>query len=206
MQVNSEAVLASFPVHVVPPAGALPEATQSGMRFLVGRAGLTREISLPWIRARHLVAPACVDLPYGEVADCVEFRCGPVPLDLVREFVNDAREALPNEVAGVFLWNEETGCWRYERRVPTSMGHAHIEFVEVRPGDGEHLVVDVHSHGHFDAFFSQEDDRDDAGSMKLSLVLGKLNQQLPTSKMRLCMAGFVQPAVLNGQGALGVLA
>jgi PRTRC genetic system protein A len=76
----------------------------------------------------------------------------------------------------------------------------------VRAGDGEHIVVDVHSHGLHTAFFSAEDDADDAGAMKVSLVLGNLDQERPTSKMRLCMAGLVRPAYLNGDGRLGVTA
>lgn len=204
MNVSSEAVLAAFPLLAVATGDETPAAAQHGIRYLVGRQGIAREVSLPWIKVRSLIAPTHLPLPYGNIEETVEFRCGLIPIPVVREFIDDAKEALPNEIAGVFLWNEASGDWRYQRRQATSAGHAHVHYVEVQPGDGEHIVVDVHSHGCHPAFFSDEDDRDDAGAMKLSLVLGNLDQARPTSKMRLCMAGVLRPAYLNGTGSLGV--
>lgn len=205
MNMMDEALLKAFPLLPAPTSGAQQPADAFGTRYLVGRHGVSREINLPWIRVCQLIAPAVLRLPYGEVADAVEFRCGPVPGTVLREFVADAKRAQPLEVAGAFLWNEADDTWRYARRETKSSSSAHVEYEEVRADDGEHLVVDVHSHGRHSAFFSAEDDADDAGAMKVSLVLGNLDQERPTSKMRLCMAGTIQPAYLNSDGRLGVL-
>ncbi len=63
----------------------------------------------------------------------------------------------------------------------------------------------MHSHGAHDAFFSELDDKDDAGAMKISLVLGNIDRDMPSSKMRLCMAGHtIQPAYLGADGTIGV--
>lgn len=200
-----EALLTAFPLLAASTSGEQQPAAACGTRYLVGRHGVSREITLPWIRVRHLIAPSALPLPYGVVDNAVEFRCGRLPGAVLRQFVEDAKQAQPLEGAGVFLWNELDDTWRYARRDATSASGDHINYNEVRPREGEHLVVDVHSHGLHPAFFSAEDNADDAGAMKVSLVLGNLDQERPTSKMRLCMAGIVQPAYLNGDGRLGVL-
>ena len=199
-----EAVLKAFPLLPAPVSGLQQTAAEFGTRYVVGRDGVSREVTLPWIRVRQLIAPSALTLPYGVVPDVVEFRCGPIPGEVVRAFVADAKLAQPLEIAGVFLWSEVDDTWRYARREAKSSSGAHIEYDEVRANDGEHIVVDVHSHGLHPAFFSAEDDADDAGAMKVCLVLGNLDRERPTSKMRLCMAGLVQPAYLNGDGRLGV--
>ncbi|MEJ8838148.1 PRTRC system protein A [Ramlibacter sp. AN1133] len=199
-----EALLRAFPLLAVPASGAQAPAAEYGTRYLAGRHGVSREITLPWVRICRLIAPSALPLPYGVVADAVEFRCGPIPLDVIQQFVAHAKEEQPLEVAGAFLWNERHDSWRYARRTLRSVSAAHLQYQELRPADGEHLVVDAHSHGRHAAFFSAQDDADDAGAMKISLVLGNLDQQRPTSKMRLCMAGLVQPAFLDRDGKLRV--
>ena len=199
-----EALLKAFPLLAVPVGGLQQAAADYGTRYLVGRHGLSREINLPWVRVCHLIAPSALPLPYGVVANAVEFRCGPVPLEVIRQFVAHAKQEQPLEVAGVFLWNEAHAGWRYARRTPLSVSEVYLEYREVRPAQGEHIVVDAHSHGRQNAFFSAQDDADDAGGMKLSLVLGNLDQERPSSRMRLCMAGLVETAFLDGDGRLRV--
>lgn len=205
MMTEDEAILSAFPLLAAPTSGEQQPATNFGKRYLVGCHGVSVEITLPWIRVCQLIAPSALPLPYGVVENTVEFRCGPLPRAVLGEFVQDAKQANPLESAGVFLWNESDDTWRYVPREETSVSRDSIAFPEVRPREGEHLVIDVHSHGCHSACFSAEDNADDAGAMKVSLVLGNLDQERPTSKMRLCMAGIVQPAYLNGDGRLGVL-
>ena len=199
------AIQAAFPLLAVPRCGDVSPAASCGTRYLVASDGIWREITLPWIRVRHHIAAAALQLPYGSMQQLVDVRCGGIPREVIREFVSHAREACPQEVAGVFLWHEPTDTWRYQQRKATSSGTAHVNFEEVRPLDGEHLVIDVHSHGRHPAFFSSEDNADDAGAMKFSLVLGNLDNVHPTSSMRLCMAGLVMNEVrLDDDGLLEV--
>ena len=200
-----EAIQRAFPLVAVPTSSATPPATCSGMRFLAGRNGVYREINLPWIRMVHCVAPSSLPLPYGGVDECIELRCGSIPGHLIRSFMEDAKKAFPHEAAAAFLWNDQTFQWRYARRESLFASSDALRYAEVTPWEGEHLVVDVHSHGRHDAFFSEEDDRDDAGAMKISLVVGNLDRELPSSKMRLCMAGHtIQPAFLGADGTVGL--
>ncbi|HEX2543447.1 MAG TPA: PRTRC system protein A [Ramlibacter sp.] len=199
------AVQTAFPVLAVPASGALCAPAACGTRYLVGRDGVSRETWLPWIRVCELVAPSALTLPYGRVQDAVEFRCGPIPDRVLREFMHHAKKALPNEMAGALLWNASDDSWRYLTRPSCEASGAHVRYQEVRPQPGEHLVVDLHSHGLHSAFFSEEDDADDAGAMKVSLVLGNVDQLRPTSRMRLCMASVVRTAYLRADGRLAVL-
>lgn len=199
-----EAILKAFPLLPATFSGEAETANEYGMRYVVGKTGVWREITLPWLRARHQVAHSVIELPYGETTDLIEFRCGPVPRDLIRKFADEARQAAPTEIAAAFLWNNSTGQWRYARREAISASADHIDYLEVTLVEDEHLVVDVHSHGHARAFFSPDDNRDDMGTMRISLVMGKLDQQVPSTAMRLCLAGFMLPARLHSDGALEV--
>ena len=199
-----QAILQAFPLLAASSTGDAAPATQDGMRYVVGKSGIWREINLPWVRARHQVAHAMIDLPYGETFDMIEFRCGPVPREAIRQFAEEARQAAPTEIAAAFLWNKETGQWRYARREAISSSADHIEYREVKVLEDEHLVVDVHSHGKTRAFFSAEDNRDDRGTMRVSLVLGELDREVPSSAMRLCLAGFMLPAAMAADGTLEV--
>jgi PRTRC genetic system protein A len=53
----------------------------------------------------------------------------------------------------------------------------------------EHLAVDIHSHGCMGAFFSATDDDDDRGELKLSIVIGNLDADEASMRMRLCALG-----------------
>lgn len=199
-----EAILTSFPVVAVPPSGNLPAAETDGIRYLVAKCGLWREINLPWIRVlRPFAGPVEGALPYGALQPIINLRCGPLPMELVREFVVGAREAAPVECAAALVWTE-SGNWRLAWRQARSASSSHIDYNEVKLEDGEHLVVDIHSHGNHGAFFSLEDNKDDSGSMKFSLVVGSLDTHTPTSAMRLCMLGLLLNASVSPDGTMEV--
>jgi PRTRC genetic system protein A len=200
-----KATLQAFPLIAASRTGQLPEATQNGMRFIVGDKGVWRAIDLPWVRVVHQVAQSTLQLPYGRVEERIEFRCGPLPCGHIRQFVAEAREAGQIEIAAALIWNEHTTQWRYARREAISVSEFRIDYREVALEAGEHLVVDMHSHGSAAAFFSATDNEDDAGAMRVSLVLGNLDRQQPSSQMRLCMNGFFQALVVRDDGRMEVV-
>lgn len=205
MSAVDEAVLTTFPSVAVPPSGNLLPAA-GGIRYLVAKSGLWQEINLPWIRVvRPFTGPGESPLPYGELQPVIDLRCGPLPMSLVREFIAGAREAAPLECAAALVWSDD-GSWRLAWRQAKSAGSGHIDYNEVTLAGGEHLVVDMHSHGHYGAYFSIEDNEDDRGSMKFSLVVGSFKGTAPTSVMRLCMLGFVRNAVADKDGRVEVFA
>jgi PRTRC genetic system protein A len=164
--------------------------------------GVVREIVLPWIRIRHGIGNTVMVMPYGRIDETVDFLCGPIPREMFAIFMEAAKVALPKECAAAFVWNQNTCAWRYEDRQAIEATECHILYKEVRLSDEEHLVVDIHSHGIWPAFFSEEDNKDDHGTMRLSVVLGF--ESGLTSAARLCMAGKFFPASLDAEGRLMV--
>lgn len=194
----------AFPLIAAPIGGVLQEAEKSGTRYIAAKDGLWREVSLPWIRVVHKIAESSCVLPYGGLVELVDVRCSAIPVALRKEFLAHAMLAMPNEMAAAVIWNQSSDTWRYEARECTDVSQDHVVFNEVRLLEGEHLVLDLHSHGHHEAFFSTEDDHDDAGSMKFSGVVGSLSSGTPTSVMRLNMAGMIWDATLSAGGNLEV--
>jgi hypothetical protein len=58
-------------------------------------------------------------------------------------------------------------------------------------------LVDIHSHGAGEAFFSPEWDDPDEQGFRLSLVVGKLHTLLPEANMRLIMYGYYAPVSIE---------
>lgn len=204
MDARDQATGAMFPLVGAPRFSGMPEAAGPGIRYIAGDDGLYREVSLPWLRVTHRVARSDVRLPYGPVQERHEVLCGAVPRELLKQFVRDAKADAPNEMAAVILWSATERQWRYARRAATDVGPGHIAYKEVPVEEGEFVVLDLHSHGLFEAFFSQEDDRDDHGSMRFSGVIGSLGQPEITACVRLNLAGKTWPAQLRADGHLEV--
>ncbi|WP_096670146.1 PRTRC system protein A [Polaromonas sp. AET17H-212] len=205
METMDQVVQAAFPVVSAPRFSSLEAGAKPGSRHIVAKDGLWREITLPWIRSIHPIAACDVPLPYGALHAEIELFCGPIPKDLRQKFVRDATAASPYEMAAAMIWNQATGGWRYAVRENLSAGHAFVTYNEVSLEEGEFLVLDLHSHGEFDAYFSERDDADDAGSMKFSGVIGNLNTGTPTTVMRLNLLGKTWAATMAADGTLEVL-
>ncbi len=200
-----ETIQNMFPTLAMPREGGLPPASKSGTRYIVARDGLWREVSLPWVTVVHKISNSDFSLPYGAIEESISIKCGAIPAHIRSKFVQDAKAAMPNEMAAAVIWNSKDQSWRYELRENTSATVAHVDYREVQLRDDEFLVLDLHSHGTFEAFFSNEDDRDDAGSMKFSGVIGNLDTREITSVLRLNMLGKTWDADLASQGQLEVL-
>ena len=85
--IPDDILLQSFPLLPVPGSGCVPAPLMFGTRYLVGADGLYREVTLPWLHAVVPMAPICLArTPYGHIEPSITFRCGPLPLDLLREF------------------------------------------------------------------------------------------------------------------------
>lgn len=195
-----------FPTVIAPREGELEPAEKSGTRYVAATDGLWREVTLPWIRVLHKIAPSVVTLPYGRVDEAVVLELSAVPKVLRQQFFRDAVAAMPKEMAAAMIWNAATGDWRYEMRKPRFEARDdHIDYWEVELEADEYLVLDLHSHGTFEAFFSKEDNDDDAGSMKFSGVLGSLSDDEPSSVMRLSMLGKTWNARFASNGKLEVI-
>jgi PRTRC genetic system protein A len=138
-------------------------------------------------------APAAAPLPYGTLERNVWMVFGKLSdhIKLIRQFIADARAAMPNECAGVLVWSETDEMLSYHRceSITADPGSVKYQLPPLKPG--EYVAVDLHSHGSLRAFFSGTDDADDAGSVKIAGVIGKLDAETPSAEFRLCVHGLM---------------
>lgn len=183
------------PVVMVPRFGELEPLQRVGHRFLAASDGLWLELRRKWLYLREPIAESAIAMPYGEVERVAEYQFDELALaKLIARFRVDARAAMPNECAGWGVWSESSGALEYWPLITIAASPGSVEFHRPTLEDGLHLAVDLHSHGALPAFFSGTDDDDDAGEVKLSVVLGQLHGTYEVA-LRLCALGlFVEDA------------
>lgn len=197
---RDNALQAATPTVMVPRFGTFEPLTEPGHRFLATADGLWLELKRAWL---YLCMPlACqylVAMPYGRVEESIDLIFGSVPSALMEEFCGQAKDRLPNEHAAWITWNEVTGHIRLRALGEISAAPGHIHFNRPVLAEGEHLVLDVHSHGTLPAFFSATDNRDD-GEVKIAGVIGNLDTPHPTAEFRLCALGVFLPMPGTAKG------
>lgn len=86
----------------------------------------------------------------------------------------------------------------------TSVGPGHVNVNLPTLEEDEHMVMDLHSHGLTEAFFSRTDNKDDRGATKIAGVIGNLDKPEVTASFRLCANGmFVSLPFDSPQGQEG---
>jgi PRTRC genetic system protein A len=193
------AILDAVPCYPVPPTGRSPalegvRSSRDGQCLAVGNDGVCLIVRRPWLELDVAITPPIpAYLPYGSIGDRrADLRCGLVPQTLFDRLLEHFRAALPDEAAAFIIWDEETRTFslhfpQIDEATPSRL----IYRIPVLPPN-HHMVCDVHSHGHGPAFFSATDDADDAHSTKISIVIGRLDQQ-PDIALRLCAGGMFLP-------------
>ncbi|QGZ67004.1 PRTRC system protein A [Paraburkholderia acidisoli] len=189
------ALQGSFPSVMVPTREPVAPMDAPGERLLIASNGVFLEISRPWVRLVRRLSSFdwATPVPYGEAAERTDLMCGSVPADLVVQFADMARAALPNEAGAWIVWDAATGRFRLVPLPSLSHGPDHLRYERPELRAGESLVVDCHSHGHGSAYFSSTDDRDDQHDVKFALVLGNCDCT-PTVALRLCAKGRFEQA------------
>lgn len=161
-----------------------------GCRLILANDGLYTEVRRAWLYARFRTAP--VATPYGPLKEMCASLYKPGRVDIDR-FEQQARSAGEIETAAWVIWNENTRATRYLECNLLQANAVHLEIDRPVLAAGEHLVLDMHSHHHMNAFFSNEDDEDDLASRecKFAAVVGKTDQPQAQWKLRLCVEGHV---------------
>ena len=178
------------PTVMVPLHGVFEPLERPGHRFLSAANGEWLEVRRAWLHARTQILPASlVAKPYGCLSDALQWRMPAVPAKLFEAFAAMAREACPVEAAAWIVWRERTDGFSLKPVGVRSATSGSIHFDRPRLDEGEHLVVDLHSHGTGKEFFSSTDDADDRGEVKVSVVLGHCHQERMSTVMRLCLLG-----------------
>lgn len=184
----------SFPTVMVPRNEPVEPMQSAGERLLVAENGVFIEIRRPWISLVRQVAKFSVRtaVPYGRVNVSTDRVCESVPADLVAAFADMARKAFPNETGAWIVWSPSSRAFRL---APMGIVHHDRGSLKYSPpalaGD-EVLVVDCHSHGKHPAFFSSTDNDDDRHDVKMALVIGNCDRQVPSLAVRLCAKGIFE--------------
>ena len=198
MDARDVALQAVAPTVMVPMYSPMEALTRPGHRFLAAANGEWLEVRRAWLYARAQInRPSVVSKPYGDLSDVFEWTMPALPSSLIHEFIELAEKALPNEAAGWITWDEHTGQFRFRPVGVLSASRSAIHFDRPRLEDGEHLVVDIHSHGEGRAFFSSIDNIDDKGEVKISLVIGGVGTEEANAVCRLCLLGKFIPMAMK---------
>ena len=198
-------IAGNFPLINAPHGEQIAPPEKFGMRYVVGDTGLFREVTTPWLYSIQQIAK--VDgqpTPYGRCTPKVTLRCGNPPAELWKSFRVEAEKAMPNECAGAFVWNHTAKTWRFAMREASMANPGWVDYQEVECGEDEVIVVDIHSHGTYPAFFSSQDDKDDKGGIKVSAVIGQLDTDQPMIALRLVCLDRMMKMSQNGLAELHV--
>lgn len=202
MDSRDVALQSVMPTVMVPRYSELKELATAGDRILMAANGVWLEVCRAWLYARVLVAkPSIIPVPYGQVSEVMRFGFGKLPKAMVAQFIEQARARCPNECAAWVVWNQRTNEWRLMMLEETSVGPGHVNVNLPTLEEDEHMVMDLHSHGLTEAFFSRTDNKDDRGATKIAGVIGNLDKPEATASFRLCANGVFVPLPFdNPQG------
>ena len=202
MDSRDVALQSVMPTVMVPRYSELEELATAGDRILMAANGVWLEVCRAWLYARVLVAkPSIIPVPYGQVSEVMRFGFGKLPKAMVAQFIEQARARCPNECAAWVVWNQRTNEWRLMMLEEISVGPGHVNVNLPTLEEDEHMVMDLHSHGLTEAFFSRTDNKDDRGATKIAGVIGNLDKPEATASFRLCANGVFVPLPFdNPQG------
>jgi PRTRC genetic system protein A len=184
---------AQFPTLMVPIIGSVHSMENNGHRYLMANNGVWLQVKRNWLNAvLPITTEPKVTVPYGAVN--IECKMVAFPKQLMQEFGAFAKEQYPKECAARIILNNLSKSFHLEKMVPTSVSNGHVSYSIPVLNSDEELVVDIHSHGSYDAFFSDQDNKDDAAEVKVSAVIGYPNgtEQAPNWCFRLCVNGLFE--------------
>jgi PRTRC genetic system protein A len=193
------ALFDSAPTVAVPKHAKFRPLADVGHRFLMTAQGVFIEVRRPWlhvIQQLTKLSDAGPRPPYGDIEPKIELAFGRLSaaVPLLQAFAEEARAALPNEHAAWIVWDQQKKQLAYKALHVSSSTPGSITFDRPALEPHESLAIDVHSHGDSPAFFSAQDDADDAGEVKISGVLGGIGADgTPSVAFRLCVLGMFVP-------------
>jgi PRTRC genetic system protein A len=128
------------------------------------------------------------------------FPDGKVPIALfheVKAFFRKVIQAKGKAVEAMIwvLWNKDKGYFLHVPNQVVSHASATYDWAGL-PRDSM-IVVDIHSHADFNAFFSGTDDRDDANSIRFSAVIGHNDKPTVSFKARFNYLGLRREVTLS---------
>ena len=164
----------------------LPPPSGLAYDYLLARDGL-------YLRAENEHLAVCIPIASAEVRGLVpiepftSLKHGKLPLSLWERFVRLAHAFAGHrsEVLAVVTFTPDCS---YELRVPPQRVSASRIVYEPLSGS----VLELHSHHRLSATFSRTDDADEVG-LRLYAVVGRLDQQVAETRLRVGAYGYFWP-------------
>lgn len=190
MNVLDATLQAACPCVMCPRYEPLALLEDDSHRFLICGDGLHVEVKRPWLHAILKVMDSPIPLPYGQPPKLFSINIHRRALiDGLQHFIRRAREVSPLEHAAWLTFDPSQMAVGYVEPAVISRSGAHISYHRPDASLVCLPVVDCHSHGILDAFFSDEDEKDDrTDDAKLAFVVGNLDK--PNVSVAMRFVGF----------------
>lgn len=189
----------SAPTVAVPKHAQFEPLKDIGHRFLTTAEGVFVEVRRPWLHVIQMLTKfpdGAPRPPYGLIMPKIELTFGRlgVAIPIIQAFAEEARTAAPDEHAAWIVWDAEKQKLEYKALKIKNASPGAVSFERPVLEPHQSLAIDLHSHGHGQAFFSPTDDADDAGEVKIAGVLGGVGDgDTPSVVFRLCVLGLTIP-------------
>jgi PRTRC genetic system protein A len=180
----------------VPLHGYLEDLTEDGDRLLLASNGIFMEVRRPWVHASvRIAAPLPVAVPWGKATGLHETHLRNAPTASIAASSSALQGRFHHWSVLRFSPGERMGTWKLRILESEIATDSYLKFVRPALDEGEHFVVDVHSHGKYDAKFSKTDDiQDSNGELKIAGVYGFVSKPRPLVSWRFCNNGLLSPA------------
>lgn len=182
----------SCPTITVPRFSEFVFSDICGDRVLVASNGVFIEITRKWGHFIRNIGEMGVTVPFGVMKERTVLLAPRLPRDLLKAFNMLARENSAIEIGASIVWNEQSNAYRLLQSEALVANRNFLSYKLPTLFDGDHLVIDCHSHSLDRAFFSGIDDEDDRHMVKFSYVVGNCHQEIQTIKMRFCLKGIFE--------------
>ncbi|WP_347990299.1 PRTRC system protein A [Methylomonas sp. AM2-LC] len=170
---RDQVVMGECPALMNPIFGKLSPPEPYKHRFCVGKDGVYIEAQNSVFEVRLPVAHSKIPLPYGEVKSSGVFlKYGKIPRWIFNTAFDLANKSSPKEWAGLVVWDKEKQEYLLYEPEVISSSEGGISYRTYLP-ENYLMVMDLHSHGVLDAFFSKTDDRSDISGFYIAGVFGR---------------------------------
>lgn len=169
-QWRDHALLSVAPVVPMPLSGEILPVERGRRRYVVARDGLYVQARTGALDITLRMAP--LQLRHvGELSESIVLPGSELPRELFQEMQLHAIAAHPQEWAALVHWHPSER--RYVLTVPEVVEHSCSEITyQTTQLDRDWLVLNIHSHGDSDAYFSHQDNHSDQFGVYFASVLG----------------------------------
>lgn len=180
--------LSATPTLMAPLRGEIDWPLEAGSyRYLMGRDGLYLEGRSEGLHVAFRNGLEDRVFPYGPVTEHVTMAGGLIPKHIREEILAEAKAAAPNEWACYVIWNKDRQEYELIRPKILSVSGGHIDYRIEHPIN--EVVLDLHTHGRYDAHFSHKDNHDDRFGVYLAVVLGHCDRDQMSWASRIVVHG-----------------